>query len=237
MPSFSANPITPSPGPTTVNLSGTFTPLAGLITDVTSILKACPVDVASAAFVRSARELTGRSRWLRGLIPTFPLTPTVQQYTFTNPQAIQLEIIGVDAVSISDPSGTWHNLQVSYGPDSIDLNTAPNIPVRYAYIDEGQFMTDPAPDKAYPCKVKLVFQVALNATALPPDLIAKFNRVIEAGALSFLYSMRGESWYDPNESERHGARFESGVNAAKAWVQKGYQEGSRRAQGRAFLAS
>jgi len=234
--SFSINPATPSPGPTSDTFT-TFVPLKNLVTDVASIVKAAPIEVVQAAYVRAARQLSGESRWLRYTpSPDSQMAANTRQYNLSFSDA-NVEIIGIAAAAVQDLASSWHPLKTLSSPNSLDLNAQPNFPAWYAYIDEAQVMFDPIPNLAYTWRVQLIVQVALTATAMPTEFVNKFNRRIEAGALAFLYGMSGESWYNPNEAARFNMEFQEGINQAKAWVNRGFQGGSVRANGRAFLAS
>ncbi len=239
---FTLNPGPPTPGLEAGNFAGTqvpgtlgglTTPVASLVGDLATFIRAADSTTIRSAYMRACREFCARSRWLKRNITNTALTINQPVYNFgTDPN---LEVIGVSAAAIQQQNLTWVGLR-STSQDTADPNQAPDLPNWFMYLDEGMIRFYPTPNLAYLSNVNLIVQTSLNGTAVPNDLIAKWNREIEFGALAFLYDMPKEEWSDPVKAGEARIKFIEGWAAAKSWVDKGYQQGSVRATPRPFLS-
>ena len=246
MTAFSVNPGAANVAP---SMSGTDIPVASLVNQLAAVLRDAPMPVIQAAYLRSAREFMRRSRWhretiyaaLQVLTPSPTFDPSI--YAITSPDT-NLEVIDIDAFSFLQPAsvtstnpGGFYQPVGPCDPGSFSSGTQPSAPMRYAYIPESQFQIWPLPDQPYPLKIGLVLQTTTTATTIPLAMVIKWNRFIEAGALSYLYGLAGEKWSDPNQALFQMGVFEEGVGTARADKARGYTRGSRRAQGRVFVTS
>ena len=61
-----------------------------------------------------------------------------------------------------------------------------------------------------------------TATSVEDFLFDDFRDTIKHGALERLFDMRGQEWYDPIESERHGSKYRTGVSNGRNYAQSQY---------------
>ena len=202
-----------------------------LLTDIGQRIQNCPGIAMQNAYVRAARDFCAKSTWLR-YVQAGSLVPNVEVYALgTDPN---LEIIGIPNWQITIPTNNvtsgWLVAGTAFNP-----NNGPGSPLNLAYVPEGQFAVNPIPVQAFNVLVSLILQPAVGTLQLPDVLIRKWDRTIQAGALAYLYSLKSEAWYDPNESGANEMTFRSGWTDAKIDVQRGYQYGPARTRARPFL--
>jgi hypothetical protein len=225
----------PGPAPDVYPTSTITAPVGQVCSDVAAKVKPCPMSVVRDAYARACWDFTRQSMWLRRtLTPT--LTLTINQNQYLLPTDPDLAVIGIAAAAVLQiPNGNWLPLDPAE-VDAFDINQAPNLPRRHAYIPGGGIAFWPTPNAAFTIAVKVICEVQRASLKVPTDLLEKFRLFLESGALAHLYEMRGESWYDPAIANAEAAKFQGGVQIARAWVAKGNQTGSVRARPRVFIA-
>jgi hypothetical protein len=208
--------------------------VADVIVDLKQKLRNCPGDTIIRAYIRAAREFCGESRWMR-LTLAAATSPNVQLYSLGNDP--NLEILAVSAVSVTVP-GTPLPIKVALPPIvgmAMDPNLRPGVPVEHSYVPEGQIAFNPTPDKVYPVTITLIVQPKVTAVELPDELLVKWDRTFQAGALAYLFEIPGEVWANPQQALMEMAKFRSGKSNAKADAQRQYQTGGQRLRPRRFV--
>jgi hypothetical protein len=210
-----------------------FTSISLLCLDVAARVKEAPVPIVQAAYARAARDLCKRSMWLKRNITNQVLTINQPAYNFGSDP--NLEVIGIEAGQIQQQNLTWINLRPG-DPDNFDPNMKTDLPTYYSYVPEGSVLFYPTPNAAYLSAMELTVQTSLNATAIPNDLVSKFNIYIEEGAMWHLYMMDKEEWANMPLAMEAKQNFFEGVGMARSWKDKANQQGSVRATPRPFIA-
>ncbi len=239
---FTLNPGPPTPGIEAGTFAGTqvagtlgggTTTVASLVGDLAATVRSADSQTIQLAYMRACREFCFRSRWLKRNITNAALTINAPVYNFgTDPN---LEVIDVAAVAIQQQNLTWIGLR-STSQDTSDPNQAADLPNWFMYLPENMIRFYPTPNLAYLSNVNVIVQTSISATAVPNDLIQKWNRTIESGAMAYLYAMPKEEWYNPDEAMKAKNLFEEGWSSARSDVARGYQSGNVRATPRPFLS-
>lgn len=211
--------------------------ISDLITFIKHSIRQCPQQTIIQAYARAARIFTRETRWLRVNLGA-TLTPDVQVYNLGSDPT--LEIIGIKAASLTQlplPATGLPRIVVLRPADSMDFdpNVLRNRPSQFCYIPESSVGFYPLPDKAYPVELTLIVQTLDSATALPDSLLVKHEDALRAGALSHLYGIFGEPWYNPGEAAAKEKIFRSGISNARALVARGYQDAPVRVRPRSFI--
>lgn len=211
------------------------TAIATLITPVQQRCRKAPSVAVQNAYARAARQFCGESRWLRYAINGATVqTPPTRVYSVGNDP--NLEPVDVTTFQITLANGKISAL-VKGNTEGFNPNSPTNTPTNFAYVPEGMIALDPIPNAIYPVLYTLVVQPKEGTRDIPPELIVKWSRALEHGALGYLYTMAGEPWFLPSEGARYDALFHDAINNAKADVAKGFQSGSVRARPRAFVTA
>jgi hypothetical protein len=239
---FSIMPGPPNPSIDAATFAGTQVPgliapgtqpVATLCLDVAARIATAPLSIIQLAYTRAARELCRRSMYLKRNITNAALTVGAPTYNFgTDPN---LEVIGIAAASLQQQNTTWIDLR-EMDQSMVDPNMKNDLPTWYSYLPENMVLFYPTPNYAYLTNVEVVVQTAIGATTIPNDLVSKFNTYIEEGALWHLYLMKDQPWSDLQLAQEAKDSFFEGVGMARAWKDRGYQAGSRRATPRPFIS-
>lgn len=200
-------------------------------------VKGCPRPVLSYAYVRAARQLCTESRWFRtSLEATLEISTT--QYDISPDSDALLEVVDVfDGTITTIINGANDRIIPFLKSDGVDFdpNATAAQPDRFTYVPEAEIAVNRPPDKAYPVTFTLVCQPKNGVQEIPDTLLNKWQTVIEAGALEYLFALVGQPWYNGPQSLAYGAIFRSGKSNAKADAQRGYQSGSVTVNKRAWL--
>lgn len=216
----------------------TQTALIDLLPDIAQIVRKAPNATLIRALNRSAREFCKQTRWMRETLQGETVAGT-QLYSMGADQ--DLEIIGLKAVSSAARTGNTRPraLQVSVATGWVPGQ--PNAaPMRYAYVPEGQVALNPTPDAVYDLLLTIIVQPTQGSNSLPGQLLVRWDRVIKAGALAYLFDIPGQAWtQDRAEAQlkraEFAAEFRSGITAARADEQRDYQAGTFIARRRPFI--
>lgn len=209
------------------------TPLINIIPDIAQLCRKAPNATLIRALNRAAREFCKQSRWLRMTLQGESAFNTVL-YSMGADQ--DLEVIGLKAVSSAARTGNIkpRALRVS-DPTGWPAAQKPGAPQRYAYVPEGQLALDPPPDAVYDLVLTIVVQPTLVANSIPGQLLTRWDRVLKAGALAYLYEIDGQPWTDPVKAQLKQREFQSGISNARADEQRNYQAGTQIAVRRPFI--
>lgn len=211
------------------------TAIASLVTAVQQRCRKAPSVAVQNAYARAARQFCGESRWLRYAINGSTVaSPPTRVYSVGNDP--NLEPVDVTTFQLTLANGKIAALEKA-NTESFNPNAPTNTPTNFAYVPEGMIALDPIPNAIYQVLYTLVVQPKEGTRDIPPELLVKWSRILEDGALGYLYSMPGEPWFLPSEGMRFDALFRDGINNAKADVAKGFQSGSTRARPRAFVTA
>jgi len=200
------------------------------IRDVAQYAKRCPNGTLVAAYIRAARELLTESRWYLSTLPGATVAGTQAYSLGSDPYE---EVIGIKAMALTMPNGQQRTMDVS-DPTQWPMNPTNAQPRVYAYVPEGQFAVYPPPDAAYPLQVSIVLIPKEGVNSIDERLLVKWDRGIQAGALSYLLRMK-EPWQDVREADRQDLLFRAAINNAKAEAQKQFQAMSTRATPRQLI--
>lgn len=211
----------------------TQTALIDIIPDIAQVCRKAPNPTLIRALNRSAREFCKQTRWMRMSLQGQTVVGDTL-YSMGSDQ--DLEIIGIKAMTAARQTGNtqpWP-LHVS-DPTAWVPGQQTSAPTRYAYVPEGQFSLNPAPDQVYDLVITIVVQPTLAANSVPGQLLVRWDRVIKAGALAYLYDLPGEPWTDHTQAQLKQREFQSGVNNARADEQRNFQAGTQFARKRPFI--
>jgi hypothetical protein len=207
--------------------------VTAVLRDLKQQFQQCPNITLQYAYVRAAREFCSESRWLRqGLAAT--LTAGQREYSLGSDSL--LEILALGPVSVTTPAGGTRGQNViplaAADPTTFNPNFANGCPQWYAYIPESKIAFNPIPNQAYPVEITLVVQPRDGVAEIPDQLLVKWRYAIEQGARAYLFSLAGEPWADPQKEQVARTFYRSGVNEARADVNRGFQQGPVRARPR-----
>lgn len=209
------------------------TPLIDLIPDVAQIVRKAPNATIIRAMNRAAREFCKQSRWLRLTLPG-ETSPDVVLYSMGADQ--DLEIIGIKAATRAARSGNIKPRALSLSdPTGWPAGQHNGTPQRYAYVPEGQLALDPPPDAVYDLVLTIVVQPTLGSNSIPGQLVVRWDRVIKAGALAYLYEIPEQPWTNLTQAALKQREFQSGISNARADEQRNYQAGTQIAHRRPFI--
>lgn len=208
------------------------TPVLDVIADVAQLVRQAPNGTLIRAYVRAARKFCRESRWYRatltGACEAGTRTYSLGSDTYT-------EVLGLKAVGATKVDGTqpW-SLGVS---DSTTWaqTTDRSKPRRYAYVPEAQLALDPIPDADYPLTITLVLQPKMGANEIPTALLTKWDQVLQAGTLAYLFGIPGQAWADPLQAEKYRREFQSGISNARADEQREFNAGTQFIRRRPFI--
>ena len=218
-------------------VAGAFAPastaVASLVGDLAARVRQAPTITIQLAYMRAARDFCLHSMWLRRSIPSAAVTIGQPLYNFGADAT--LEVLQVPAAAIQQQNTTWIDIYPA-DQSTFDPNQKNDIPQWFSYVPENMLVLYPTPNYAYNLRVSLICQTAINATTVPNDLISKFNLYLEEGAMSYLYLMDKEPWYNPELAVKAEMKFWEGIGIARSWKDKGNQMASVRATPRTFIA-
>lgn len=181
-----------------------------------------------AAYVRAARKFCRESRWFRSTLQA-QTAPNEPLYSLGSDQL--LEVLGLKAASCT-VNGQTYALGVG-DTTGWNPNARADKPRRYAYVPEGQVAFYPTPDAAYDVTLTLVLQPKVGVVELPEELLVKYDQVIEAGAMAFLYGLR--DFADPVQAQINARMFQAGIGNARADEQREYNSGTNFIRRRPFI--
>jgi hypothetical protein len=204
-----------------------------VMADVAQLVRQAPNGTLIGAYIRAARRFCRESRWYRATLPGQTAAGTKLYSLGSDPY---LEVLGLKAASANRLTGdtkVWP-LGVS-DTTSWDPNAQPGKPKVYAYVPEAQFALFPTPDNIYALTLTLVLQPKAGANQVPEELLVKWDQTLQAGALSYLYSLADMPWTSAAEAARNEAIFKAGISNAKADEQREYNAGTQFIKRRPFL--
>lgn len=201
---------------------------------ISQIVRRCPTNTLLRAYTKAYRDWACQSQYVRVPVPGSTEASTRQYDLGSDPY---LEIVGIFAVQASILVGNLIQYWSLFPSDSSlwNPNIQPQQPLRYCYVPQAQLAVDPIPDKVYSLLVSAIVQPKETATQIPDIGLIKYRSTIEAGALAYLHSVPGQAWTSMPESMARGKEFQSGINNARAEVQRAFNTGSVRARPRAFV--
>lgn len=204
-----------------------------VMADVAQLVRQAPNGTLIGAYIRAARRFCRESRWYRATLPGQTVAGTPLYSLGSDPY---LEVLGLKAASANRLTGDTKSWPLTLGDTTAwDPNAQQGRPKQYAYVPEGQVALFPTPDAAYALTLTLVLQPKAGATQLPEELLVKWDQTLQAGALSYLYSLDDVPWSNPRKAETNEAIFKAGISNAKADEQREFNAGTRFIQRRPFL--
>lgn len=214
--------------------------------EIAQIVRKCPTVTLRRSYIRSLRDFCADSHWLRTRINmdtsqvTSGLDGTYQIVLDDDQMAQHLDVIAVrdNIIGFNDTNPTTPlEFKIQPGDPSMWRETdTSRQPQFYAYRPEGMFDLHPLPDKTYRLALRaVILSPKEEADRVPRDLLKKYNTVIQAGALSYLYTIKGQPWTDLPESARQDRYYKSGILDAKIEAQRYHNTGSQRIRPVRFL--
>lgn len=202
-----------------------------LLSEIAQITREAPSATMSLAYIRAARRLCNKSRWLvKGSAGVTVAGTSV--YTLSPPD-VYTEIIGVMAMSLTENATTINALTEDYSgcwnPNASE--SAPGVPGSYQYLPGGQVVLRVGPNGAYPLLASVVLQPLRNAVSLEVSLVTEWEYALQAGALSYLLGLTRTPWFDRNEAAVQEARFVGFMNQAQQSAARGYNAGAQLTDG------
>lgn len=193
-----------------------------ILAEVRQICRECPESTMVMAYVRAARRLCNKSRWL---VVTLPGSTVVGQRIYTLGSDTYNEIIGIKALAVEDPPGRVEPLTEA-DSGTWDTTQASGVPDFYSYIPEGQFALHPMADKVYPLVASLAVQPKRGAVTIDDSLVVSWDYALQAGALAYLLALPRTPWTDPAGAQVQEGIFRSGMNQATSSAMRGYNAGA-----------
>jgi hypothetical protein len=201
--------------------------ITSLLQNVQQKIRRCPEPTLVHAYREAARDLCNQSRWLRRTIDVDMAAGDSEVSLLLDSEDAELEIVGVKSVRAfapSQPTSTW-----PLRPDDETLwppNQEAGQPYRYAYVPESMIALPAPTDAAYTLRVICQVTPADGVSILPDDLLLKWQRTLDAGALAYLYDLGGQPWSSERQARVQEVKFKAGINNAKADEQRGYNTGT-----------
>jgi hypothetical protein len=201
------------------------------VVNIAQQIRRCPTITLARAFTRAYRDWAGQTQYLRISIPG-ATQANIRQYALGDDP--YLEITAVLAMQGSQTTGGHLQLWPIGTSDSSqwDPNMPTGMPVRYCYVPQAQVALDPVPKQVYDLLITAIVQPKEGAEQVPVDGLTRYRSNIEAGALGYLYNVKGQPWSDPNQAMLNMRVFQTGVNNARADVQRAFNTGSVRVRPR-----
>ncbi len=205
--------------------------IVDLLQNVAQKVRRCPTPTLVHAYRSAAIEFCTQSRWLRRTIePLLEVGDQALALTLESADA-GLRIIGtrgLRAYKLSRPQNDW-----PLPPQDSTLwrlNQPAAQPRCYAYQPESSLIFPAPSDAEY--VVRVVAQVTPTDTTadIPDDLLAKWQRKLDEGALSYLFAIEGQSWTDKQAAVRSATSFQAAINNAKADEARSYNTGTTMAR-------
>lgn len=209
------------------------TPVLDVIADVAQIVRKAPNTTLIGAYVRAARKFCRETRWFRS---TLEGQTAANTRLYSLGSDTHLEVLGLRAASAARQAGdrkAWP-LVVS-ATSGWNPNKQAGRPQAYAYVPEAQLALDPVPDAVYNLTLTLVLQPKAGVTAIPEELLVKWDQVLQDGALAYLLGIPGQPWTNPAQAELQRRRFQAGINNARADEQREFNAGSVMIRRRPFI--
>ena len=198
-----------------------------LLQNVAQKVRRCPEPTLVHAYREAARQFCIESRWLRRTVLLGLATGESSVEVTLSSADAGLEVVGVKGVraySQTDPDSDWP-LPPS-DPTLWRLNQVEAQPQKYAYQPEA-LINIPAPSDAdYVLRVIAQVQPSDTTAELPDDLLAKWVRKLDVGALAYLYDIPGQPWTNERLARSSQTAFQAAINNAKADEQRNYNTGT-----------
>lgn len=199
-----------------------------LLQNVAQKVRKCPEPTLVQAYREAARQFCIESRWLRRTIELGALAGDSQVNVILDSAGDgDLDVIGIRSVRAFSPANDDSDWAVTPGDPTLwQVNPRAAQPGRYAYQPEATILLAAPCDAAY--TFKIVAQVAPNGSTetLPDDLLAKWSRMLDCGALAYLYEIPGQSWSNDGKARKEAVKFQAAINNAKADEQRSYNTGT-----------
>lgn len=199
-----------------------------LVTDVISqvaqLCRQCPTQTMVQAYIRAARKLCARSRWMRVNVTGSTIaSPATEVYALgSDPYA---EVIGIQAMQVTAGVDDIRPVTPGYSGDWDQTDDA-DVPEFYQYVPHGQFSLHPLADAVYPLKITLVLQPKRGVNSVRDDLVVKWDEALDAGTLAYLLKIPGMPWTDKNEANLQEAIFMDWINRATSAAQRDFNAGA-----------
>lgn len=199
-----------------------------LVTDVISqvaqICRQCPTQTMVQAYIRAARKLCARSRWMRVNVAGSTIaTPATEVYALgSDPYA---EVIGIQAMEVEVAADDIRPVTPDYS-GKWDKTDDASVPEFYQYVPHGQFALHPLADAVYPLTITLVLQPKRGVNSVRDDLVVKWDEALDAGTLAYLLKLPGMPWTDKGEANVQDAIFIDWINRATSAAQRDFNAGA-----------
>jgi hypothetical protein len=200
-----------------------------LLQNVAQVVRRAPEPTLVHAYLRAARKFCLESRWLRRTVVIgidAGADSLALAFDDTGDTAL-LEIIGVrkiDAYTAAAVETTWPLTPAA--PTDWRPNQGAAQPRRYAYQPEGDIVLPSITDAAYELRIVLQAQPQLGVEELPDDLLRRWDRALDDGALAYLLGLGGQAWTNPVAARQHAIAFQAAINNARADEQRSYNTGT-----------
>lgn len=198
-----------------------------LLQNVAQKIRRCPEPTLVHAYREAARQFCVESRWLRRTV-LLGVAEADESVDITLASAdADLTVVGVRAIRAYSPASPQSDWAVPPSDPTVwRLNQPAARPTCYAYEPEA-IINLPAPsDAAYTFRVIAQCQPSDTTESLPDDLLAKWVRQIDRGALAYLYDIPGQQWSNPQLAALESRRFQAAINNAKADEQRNNNTGT-----------
>jgi hypothetical protein len=197
-----------------------------LLQNVAQVVRRAPEPTLVHAYLRAARKFCLESRWLRReLAVTTIAGDSLYDLVQSGQDDPLLEIINVRVITITNLAGERQRIDPS---DPVTWNPAVDDgqPQTWAYVPESQVALYPTPEAVYTLTVTAQCQPLRDAEELPDDLLRKWDRALDDGALAYLLGLGGQAWTNPAGARQHAIAFQAAINNARADEQRGYNTGT-----------
>lgn len=199
-------------------------PVNELLAEVMQICRECPTSTLVKAYVRAARMLCNKARWLTQNLEAV-CEDGVHVYTLT-PDPFH-EVIGIQAMAIANAVGGTDYEPLTEGfTGSWSPNDATELPTEYQYLPEGRFALHKTPGLAYPLIVTAIVQPLASAVSLDAKLVVNWDYALQEGALAYLLNLPRTPWTERAEAQNQEAKFRAHMNQALSSALRGYNAGA-----------
>jgi hypothetical protein len=197
-----------------------------LLQNVAQIVRRAPEPTLVHAYLRAARKFCLESRWLRRELTLTTISgDNLYDLVQSGLDDPLLEIVNIRVITITDTDGSRRRIDPS-DPVTWNPSISPGAPQTWAYVPESQVALYPTPNGAFTLTITAQCQPLLGVEELPDDLLRKWDRALDDGALAYLLELPNQPWTSPALARQHAIAFQAAINNARADEQRGYNTGT-----------
>lgn len=183
----------------------------------------CPDPLIDREVLFTARKLCDHSKIWEETDETLPVVATLNSITFnvsvTNTEIISIEYVMYDGIPLTPITEAELNARVQNWRE--DTASQPTHYIPKIKDKTARLYPVPSSTDADALTYKIVLRPSMEATELPDFLTQDYLQVLIDGALSRLFNMKKQEWYDPAEAARRRKELKKGIFKANGDKDRG----------------